>query len=289
MFTLLMTLAALYGAYKGIDKGTEGNVKNNARDLAQQLKNENPELLDNMSEDALSQFITDNYSDQKWWGKHTLDTASVKQDLLQALNAYNNIPIFEGQVPDRDEVFAEAAADLEADREAYTQGINQNLSTIQQNYNNYRNSILGQQHMNRNLVMDNMQSQMRQSQQNAIEAGASAGVRLANNVNVLLSNQNSLRQSSIDTANNLSQTLMSQQAQALSQREKLLGYNADYNQRLHNTQMSRLNDAQNAYGYDRQAWQQKVSDATTGLGSNPFASQIQASAVKRNQSYGQRR
>lgn len=291
MGTLLLLLASLYGANAIYDTVRDPAMEHKASREAKALRELYPdnELIQNMSDKELTTFLKQNYSaGNKWTGEY-IDSKSAEKDLLEALAAYQNIPVFETSIPDRDKVFAEAAADLEADRAAYTEGVNQNINTIQQNYNNYRNSIMSQQNMNRNLMLDNMQSQMRQSQQSAIEAGASAGVRLANNVNILLSNQNSLRQSSIDTANNLSQTLMNQQAQALSQRDRMLDYNANYNQRLHDAQTSRLADAQSAYNYDKQAWQQKVSDATTGLGTNPFASRIEASAVKRNQSYGQRR
>ena len=237
MFTLLAALAALYGGVKMAEYSNKQRRKDQASTYADQLRDKYKDsgILDGMSDAALEQFILDNYADDtSLWDnllttnlKDYVDRESAEQDLLAALEAYNDIDVFDTAVPDRDEVFAQAAADVEADREAYIQGINQNLDSIQQNYSNYANSLLGQQNTNRSLAMDNMQSQMRQSQQNALEAGASAGVRLANNVNILLSNQNSLRQSSIDTSNNLAQTLMSQQAQALSQRDKLLNYNAD--------------------------------------------------------------
>jgi hypothetical protein len=92
------------------------------------------------------------------------------------------------------------------------------LRDIQGTYDTYRKDMLQQQNLNRGQIMNAYQNTFRDQRTRAIEAGASAGLKLANNVNALLSAQNTQRATSLETSNQLANMAMQQQNAALNQR-----------------------------------------------------------------------
>jgi hypothetical protein len=73
--------------------------------------------------------------------------------------------------------------------------------------------------------MGTVGSEMSRARRNAIEAGASAGMRIAENVNTVLSMQNKQSQLSLETSNQLAQQL-------LNQRQAAMGITGSYNEML---------------------------------------------------------
>jgi hypothetical protein len=94
------------------------------------------------------------------------------------------------------------------------------LGDIQGSYDTYRKDMLQQQNLNRGQIMNAYQNTFRDQRTRAIEAGASAGLKLANNVNALLSAQNTQRATSLETSNQLANMALQQQKAALDARSQ---------------------------------------------------------------------
>jgi hypothetical protein len=94
------------------------------------------------------------------------------------------------------------------------------LGDIQGTYDTYRKDMLQQQNLNRGEIMNAYQNTFRDQRTRAIEAGASAGLKLANNVNALLSAQNTQRATSLETSNQLANMALQQQKAALDARSQ---------------------------------------------------------------------
>jgi hypothetical protein len=94
------------------------------------------------------------------------------------------------------------------------------LGDIQGTYDTYRKDMLQQQNLNRGQIMNAYQNTFRDQRTRAIEAGASAGLKLANNVNALLSAQNTQRATSLETSNQLANMALQQQNAASQTRSE---------------------------------------------------------------------
>jgi hypothetical protein len=105
-------------------------------------------------------------------------------------------------------------------QDMYKNQLNENFTL----YNQQANRLLSNQYLANAQTYDALQSDMRKSRQNALEAGASAGLRLANNVNTLLSAQNKQSQISMDTSNSLAEMLLQQRQAASGIRSNYANY-----------------------------------------------------------------
>lgn len=103
-----------------------------------------------------------------------------------------------------------ALNELEGLRQFQVDNFNEELGSLASSYNTSRNAILSNQYQQNAQLMDNMTSQLDKQNRNALEAGASAGMRLAGNINTLLSTQNKQSQTSLETANQLAQMMVNQ-------------------------------------------------------------------------------
>lgn len=148
--------------------------------------------------------------------------------LLRDINALTDFPEFTYKEPGE---LREAAAER-ANQEAQEQ-----LGLLKSQYNTLSSNLLSKDYQNSMRNVDTLNSQMNRARQNALTAGASAGLRIASNVNTLLSNQNKQSQQSLDTANQLSQMLLNQRSAAQSiynnkfdkENAYLDRYTSDYN------------------------------------------------------------
>lgn len=158
-------------------------------------------------------------------------------------------------------------------------GYQQQLQDVNRAYGDYRQQVLGNQYAQNAQLLGTAQSTMSRARQRALEAGASAGVRLAGNVNTLLSMQNQQASQSLQTSNNLAQMLLNQQQAAAGIRGDFQGALASDTSRRADLRRGSAERA-NAYGnsmlqtnqsiYDQQM-QRWENDFDTNLGNNPFA------------------
>jgi RNase P subunit RPR2 len=86
------------------------------------------------------------------------------------------------------------------------------LNDIRSEYSEAMTGLQSRQYQQNAQLMDTMQSQMSKQTRNALEAGASAGLRIAGNINTMLSVQNKQSQQSLETSNQLAQMLLNQKA-----------------------------------------------------------------------------
>ena len=125
--------------------------------------------------------------------------------------------------------------------------------------------------------MGGLSNSLDKAKMSALEAGASAGLRLSNNINTLLSTQNKQAQQSLETATNLAGMM-------LNQRQAAAGIRSDYNNTLANDANNRAdlvrgnaerttayqnnltNQYQNTYNNKMTAWE----NSNSRYSSNPF-------------------
>lgn len=113
-----------------------------------------------------------------------------------------------------------------------TDSLNAELRGLSSSYDQARTGLLSSQYQQNSRMMDTLSSQMDRTRRNALEAGASAGLRLAGNVNTLLSTQNAQSQQSLETSNQLAQMLVNQRNAESSIRGRYNDYlSEDYSQR----------------------------------------------------------
>lgn len=127
--------------------------------------------------------------------------------------------------------YADARSRLNSEEAALTKSYEDQLQTSADMYNRKASGLLSNQYLANAQTYDALQSDMRKSRQNALEAGASAGIRLAGNVNALLTAQNKQSQTAMDTSNALAEMLLQQRNAAAGIRSDYRGYMSDLNQR----------------------------------------------------------
>jgi hypothetical protein len=150
--------------------------------------------------------------------EYMYDVDSVRADLERLSQFSEGMPV----APDLDAIRAEsdAAIDAEnadilamynADLQRRTDMFNQQMSDSNDAYNRNVGQILSNDYQKNAQLLGTMRSEMNRSQRNALEAGASAGIRIAGNINTMLSMQNKQSQQSLETSNILAQMLLNQQ------------------------------------------------------------------------------
>lgn len=181
------------------------------------------ELSDSELESILDHYYVE---DNKWynaWGFGGYDRRVLNDEerLERHLKELLEATEFTGTRPDKETYLDDArkaAGELyggmynelnaqAAEREAMYKD---ELANLAGNYRAARTGLLSQQQMQNAQLMDTLQSGMERSRRNALEAGASAGVRIADNINTLLSVQNKQSATSMETANQLSQMMINQ-------------------------------------------------------------------------------
>lgn len=175
------------------------------------------------------QAILENYyeTDNSWenaWGlfggdREVLDTESLLQDLSkynEMANAYAALerPVYGDYLTDARKQIAAENADIEADLDRLlnvrTNLYNDQLNELHKGYDIARSNLLSQQYQQNAQLMDTFNNSLEKSRRNAIEAGASAGIRIADNINNLLTVQNKQSATSMETANQLAQMMINQ-------------------------------------------------------------------------------
>jgi hypothetical protein len=202
------------------------------------------EYLNAMSDAELGS-ILDQYYDNKggWFGNNTYEfnLNSANADLARLAGMNMNMP----EAPDWDAINKEAEDKINLENSQilglYDQNLarqkqlyNQGMQNNNQMYNDYTRQILSNDYQKNAQLMGGLGNSLDRARSSALEAGASAGLRLSNNINTLLSTQNKQAQQSMDTANNLAQAMLNQRQAAESMRNT-------YNSALMNDTNARAN------------------------------------------------
>jgi len=186
-------------------------------------------------------------------------------EFIEDLNRLRELEYDRPEQLNREEIFAKAGADIASDDARARQSAQQEIQNLQQTYGTARQDILGQQQEQYKGILGQVGSEMDKSRQTALEAGASAGLRLAGNVNVLLSAQNKQRATSLDTANNLTQMLLNQQNQAMGVRRDVNQLDATRAQRTTQNQQQQYGAEQSIYNNELDNWNDRWNESTRNV------------------------
>ena len=194
-------------------------------------------------------------------GNETFNLAQYMRD-LDELSLIEAQPILSDYV-NLDQIRSDAESAIAAENEALLASLNADLKSTSDAYDNTRNALLTQQHQNASQTMDALSSNMSRARRNAIEAGASAGVRIAENVNTLLSAQNQISNQSLETSNQLAQMLVSQRNAESSLRNQWRDIQQSTYDRTVNRTNSEVAWGQARYDQAQQNWQNKYDNTVS--------------------------
>lgn len=316
--------AAIAGGAGGIARGVQANTNSSGQphkytgwanqmwgadntsssDLARWFRGQagNNSYLNSLSDAELGS-ILDQYYYQNGGtlGNYTydFDLRSALQD-LGALNGIGNMPTS----PNWDALAQQAKNDIALENAQINSLYDKNLASqkqlyqqeMQNNnrmYNDYARQILSNDYQKNAQLMGSLGNSLDRARTSALEAGASAGLRLSNNINTLLSTQNKQTQQSMETATNLAQAM-------LNQRQAASGLRGGYSNTLSNDTANRANltrgnaerttNYQNAYiGQQQSLYDNKMNsweNANSQYSSNPFYGSYMANKQKQSYSGG---
>ena len=221
------------------------------------------DYVNSLPEDTLYSLAENNglLNEDNWlWGKYNTSADWDEISNLFKQLADNNTPYpdevtyetvssnVRGEVND---LYDKLIKSVNDDEERQTNLFKDQLQENANAFNDYRQQILGNQYQQNAALLGTVNSEMSRSRRNALEAGASAGLRLAENINTTMALQNKQSQTSLETSNQLAQAL-------LNQRQAAAGIRSNYSNMLSDTAAQRRQyniDKDNTY-YNRlqSAW-----------------------------------
>lgn len=193
------------------------------------------------------------------WGFTGTSDTFDKDLFLKDLGEYGNIevaPLLEDYV-NIDKILADAQASVDAENERLLASLNEDLQRSGDAFTQARDAMLTSQHQRNAQTMDTMASDMSRARRNAIEAGASAGIRIAGNVNALLSAQNKMSQQSLDTSNQLAQMLLNQRNAEAGLRNQWRDAQMSTYDRVQGRAQNEINIGQQRYNQAQESWQRR--------------------------------
>lgn len=201
-------------------------------------------------------------ADNGFWNLGGLTGSAESFDVdafLSDIGEYGNVeaaPLLEKYV-NIDESLADAQASVDAENERLLASLNEDLQRSGDAFTQARDTMLTSQHQRNAQTMDTMASDMSRARRNAIEAGASAGVRIAGNVNALLSAQNKMSQQSLDTSNQLAQMLLNQRNAEAGLRNQWRDAEMSTYDRVQGRAQNEMSIGQQRYNQDQERWQRR--------------------------------
>ena len=262
--------------------------------LRAQGMDEYADLISQQTEASIQAALDSHWKeDNSWanagglWGgdRYTFDREGALRDLFTSLQNIENDPMPEApRASDYfsdeylDSIIGDRMAELESLRSEYQTQYDDTIRGIDEDYGAMRQNLLATQSRQNAELMDTMRSEMSRSRRNALEAGASAGIRLADNINIMLSNQNKQAQTSLETSNQLAQMAINQRAaksQAQGQYNQYMQQNFDSRSNLRQQGLSEANSRYNAamgdYDVQHSAWNDRHA---ADIGTSAFASNL---------------
>ena len=266
-----------------------------------QYSGQGQDYINNLDSSTLGAMLDEYYSSQNRFGgkEHTFSynaAVSELEKLMSAVNQYN-MP----DAPNYQQIYNDAQQAIDAENQGLyalldknlarnTQNYQDEMNSLNESYNDYTRQVLSNDYIKNQQLMGSVTSALSKSKQNALEAGASAGARLAGNINTILGVQNKQAQQSLETSNQLAQAM-------LNQRQAAAGIRGNYNQMLNSDTQSRVGiqqgstERKNNYANQQFSTQQQIYDnqmnqyesAMANQSSNPFYGSYQS--YKQNKSY----
>lgn len=269
--------------YKGIARGSNRKfnkyLEGEGSDYAEMWSS----LPEDLRQQLVNEYTYENNNVANLWGafggdREVLDYERMLQELADAsseggmFDEYealtNSKPVYEDYFNDALDTIKEQNRveydELDKLLDEQTKLRDTDLANISKSYGDARSSLLSNQYRQNSQTMDALQSGMDRSRRNALEAGASAGVRIAGNVNTLLSSQNKQAATSMETANQLSQMMINQRNAESSVNRAYNDYLINDNAQRRDLRMSTEDRAHNyasgRYNVAKDSYDSNVSD-----------------------------
>lgn len=292
----VLALLAILAAGAGANRiGTDISNDISEKRALENLKNSNADFLKGVSDRELKGYL-DSYKTESndvfnMWGllgdKYTYDNDSVLADLRKLSEFSGTAPT----APDYADLYKEAQDSInaenaeilgmyDADLQRQTDAYNQQLRQNNEMYNRNVGQIMSNDYQKNAQLMGTIRSEMNRSQRNALESGASAGMRIAENINTTLSLQNKQSQQSLETSNNLAQMLLNQQQANAGLRSQYGNYlsqdtanraalKSGTAERVENQYNNRVNTADSIYNQQMRNYEDSYTSSVGAT--NPFA------------------
>lgn len=252
-------------------------------------------LTDSQLKSLEAQYLEKANNVENLWGlfggtRRETDVDSLLQDLASTVNNYSQPPaqIKQSDYLSDEKIDARTSEiidrlGLDGLRDARTASYEAEMADIQDQYRTSRDQLLASQHRQNAELMDTMQSEMSRARRNALEAGASAGIRLADNINIMLSNQNKQAQTSLDTSNQLAQMMINQRAASRQAQSSYDDYMRQDAADRNAARQQATSEAQRAYNTAYADREQDLANWEKSNSNNAVSSYY--SNFKNNQSY----
>lgn len=247
------------------------------------------DYINSLDPAELGALLEQYYDEDKVLGgtKYTFDYKDAVSNLEELINGVNQLDM--PSAPDFENIYNEAQKTIEdenaeliallnsqnaesldlLDKNKFrqTQNYQNELDYLNQSYNDYSRQILSNDYIKNQQLMGTVSSALSKSKQNALEAGASAGARLAGNINTIMAIQNKQTQQSLETSNQLAQAM-------LNQRQAAAGLRANYNDMLSSDTQNRLGLSSN-YGNNLRSIKQGAASNALNYANQQFNTQNQ--------------
>lgn len=204
------------------------------------------------------------------WGLAGSSSSLDTEQLFSDLGEYANVtaaPQLEDFVT-VDGAWNTAKDVVDAENQKLLNSLNQELQNTGDAYMNARNQLLASDFMRNQMTVDAMVSDMSRARRSAIEAGASAGVRIASNVNAIMSAQNKMSQQSLETSNQLAQMLINQRNAESGLHNQWRDFERSTYQRTSDYANTEYSKGESRYNEAHGAWQRDRDYATSDT--NPW-------------------
>lgn len=120
---------------------------------------------------------------------------------------------------------------------------NSQLGSLNNTFTQQSSALRSQQYLANAQTYDALRSDLRKSRQNALEAGASAGVRIAGNVNALLTAQNKQSATAMETSNALAEMLLQHRNAVSGMTRDFANYRSGINRALSENRIAKADAA----------------------------------------------
>lgn len=260
------------------------------------------DYLKNIDDADLGALIENNYYNENnggipsWLGGDV--TALDEESLLNDLRKLSNVDVgpnledyignyYEDAVKQISDENAAITKLYDENLNRQTANYNREMNDLNDSYNNYARQILSNDYQKNANIIGAYQSNMTKARQNSLEAGANAGLRIASNINTMLSAQNKQAATSLETSNQLAQAMMNQRNAAAGirgQYNNMLDTDTNRRADLQRGNYERTMNAANANyesGMNRYNAANQVSAERNGNVTSPFADSYQTTMKAR--------
>lgn len=283
-------LAALAAGGTAINSGIQNdkktvNYKEAKKALGKMTEDEYADILSNPYWQQLTDSEKIALLQEYSLGTYTGALKNINFDQLQAdLAELDSIPTDEPiytDFVDVDSALADAQAAIDVENEQLLASLNEDLQRTGEAYTQAKDTLLTGQYQRNMQTIDTLANDMARARRNAIESGASAGIRIAENVNALLTAQNKMSQQSLETSNQLAQMLLNQRSAEAGLRNQWRDAQMSTYDRVQGRAQNEMQIGQQRYDQASAEYRDRLDNATSPT--NPLVDRM--ARYKKNSAY----